>query len=242
MIRLYAHRGYSAKFPENSRPAFEAAFQHGAHGIEADLQKCSDGTCVILHDASLDRTTNIKGSLKNLAWNHVSKARLTGAPDEPVLKLEELLNLLPADKLLNLELKSETITPGDIDSILAAISRKRSPANTMISSFDHDLLPKFRKAGFETGALLGEQHSSRGIARLLLDLLRVRPSHVNAPIQTFEKLKPDHARLFFQGLKTAGLKLAFWTINREEDFHKIRPFADAVISDHVEDALVWIRR
>jgi glycerophosphoryl diester phosphodiesterase len=241
MIRLYAHRGYSARYPENSRAAFEAAFRAGAHGIEADLQRCADGTFVVLHDSSLDRTTSLRGSLKELAWEHVCQARLAKAPTESVLTLDELLALLPADKYLNLELKSETIRKADVDAILSAILRTRGTRNTMISSFDHELLPKFRKAGFETGALLGEEHSSRGIARLVLDLIRIRPSHVNAPIQTFEKLSPKRAILFFRTLKAAGLKLAFWTINREEDWHRVRPFADALISDEVEAALLWLK-
>lgn len=241
MIRLYAHRGYSAKLPENSRPAFEAALKMGAHGVEADLQQCADGTFIILHDPTLDRTTSLRGSVKDLPWEKIKQARLAHAPTEPLLKLGDLLALLPADKCLNLELKADTITKKDIDRILGEIRDTRGCLNTMISSFDHDLLPKFRKAGFETGALLGEEHSKRGIGRLALDLLKLRPSHVNAPIQAFERLTHKRAALFFRALKVAGLKLAFWTVNSEEDWMKVRPFADAVISDEIEAALRWIK-
>lgn len=240
MTVFYAHRGFSSRYPENTRASFEAAFKAGADGIEADLQKCADGTFVILHDPTLDRTTDRKGSLKDLTWDQVKDARIQGT--ETILTLEDLLALMPADKLLNLELKSETITRADVDSVLKIILYTRGRANTMISSFSHNLLPPFRKEGFKTGALLGEEHSQRGVPRLLLDLALTRPSHVNAPIQSFEKLSQKKADLFFRGLKTLGLKLAFWTINRDEDFLKVRPYADALIGDDVEAGLRWLRR
>ncbi len=239
-MRLYAHRGYSSLFPENTLPAFEAAFRHGADGIEADLQKCADGVFVIFHDADLGRLTQLKGSLKNLGWPAVKEARVRGG--EGILTLPELLAMIPPGRLLNLELKSDTVTKSDIPEILELLLGMRGPSQTMISSFDHWLLPPFREAGFETGALLGDHHASRGVARLLLDLARVKPAFVNAPVQTFEKLGTLQARLFFRALKLSRLKLAFWTINTDAEFSLVCPYADAIIGDDVERALGWLGR
>jgi glycerophosphoryl diester phosphodiesterase len=239
-MRLYAHRGYSALFPENTRPAFEAAFRHGADGIEADLQKCADGVFVVFHDTELARMTGIQGSLKHLSWNRMKDARVSGS--EPILTLVELLSLIPPGRLLNLELKSDTISMPDLPGILEVLQGMRGPSSTMISSFDHELLPAFREAGYETGALIGDAHAKRGLGRLVLDLARIRPRFVNAPVQTFERLGDFKAALFFRALKATGLKLAFWTINTDAEFEKVRPYADAVIGDDVERALRWLGR
>ncbi|HUP57299.1 MAG TPA: glycerophosphodiester phosphodiesterase family protein, partial [Bdellovibrionota bacterium] len=195
---------------------------------------------VIFHDAELGRMTDLQGSLKQLGWERVKNARVRG--QEPILTLVELLAMIPPGRLLNLELKSDTVSKPDLPEILEVLQGMRGPSTTMISSFDHELLPAFREAGYETGALIGDAHAKRGLAHLVLDLARIRPRFVNAPVQTFERLGAFKAALFFRALKAAGLKLAFWTINTDADFEKVRPYADAVIGDDVERALRWLGR
>ena len=60
-----AHRGYSGKFDENTMLAFKKAIEYGADGIETDVQLSKDGVPVIMHDETLDRTTDGIGFLKN---------------------------------------------------------------------------------------------------------------------------------------------------------------------------------
>jgi glycerophosphoryl diester phosphodiesterase len=217
MILLYAHRGYSARFPENTRASFEAAFAHGADGIEADLQKAPDGSLIIVHDPPKER-----------------------APTAPLL--DELLALLPADRLLNLEIKGDTVTRDDLPRVIEKLLSARGTHGVVISSFVHSFLPAFRRAGFETAALLGDEHAKDGMFRLLLGLLLARPRWINPPIQIFERLGDSRARAFLALLRSSGRKLAFWTVNRREDWERVRPFADALISDEVEQALGWLGR
>lgn len=63
-VTYIAHRGYSAAAPENTIPALVQAFQHGAHGVEIDVQMTGDGYAVVIHDYSLNRTTNGIGFVK----------------------------------------------------------------------------------------------------------------------------------------------------------------------------------
>lgn len=62
-IEIIAHRGFSAIAPENTLAAFSAAIQHGADSIELDIQLSADGVPVVIHDATLDRTTGTAGNV-----------------------------------------------------------------------------------------------------------------------------------------------------------------------------------
>ena len=64
-MRVFAHRGYSGKYPENTMLAFREAEKTGADGIELDVQLSKDGELVIIHDETLDRTTTGKGYVKD---------------------------------------------------------------------------------------------------------------------------------------------------------------------------------
>ena len=70
-----AHRGYSGKFDENTMIAFKKAVEYGADGIETDIQLSKDGVPVIMHDETLERTTNGCGFLKDYAFEELKKFR-----------------------------------------------------------------------------------------------------------------------------------------------------------------------
>lgn len=63
---VFAHRGASAHAPENTLAAFELALEQGAHGIELDVKLSADGEVVVIHDATVDRTTNGQGRVSQL--------------------------------------------------------------------------------------------------------------------------------------------------------------------------------
>ena len=63
MTKNFAHRGFSGKYPENTMLAFQKAVEIGADGIELDVQLTKDGEVVIIHDETIDRTTDGKAML-----------------------------------------------------------------------------------------------------------------------------------------------------------------------------------
>lgn len=64
-MKVYAHRGYSGRYPENTMPAFEMAYEAGCDGIELDVQLTKDGEVVIIHDETIDRTTDGCGYVRD---------------------------------------------------------------------------------------------------------------------------------------------------------------------------------
>ena len=107
---LCAHRGAMATHPENTIPAFHEALRLGAHMIEFDVQLTSDGALVLMHDATVDRTTNGHGKVSDLTLAEI-KALDAGSEMGPafagtrVPTFEEALAVFPKNVWLNCHLK-----------------------------------------------------------------------------------------------------------------------------------------
>ena len=72
MLKIQGHRGSSENYPENTMLAFAKAVEEGADGIECDVRKSSDGVLLVIHDATVDRTTDGTGTVSNLTWSYIS--------------------------------------------------------------------------------------------------------------------------------------------------------------------------
>ena len=144
---VWGHRGASGDWPENTIPAFRKALEAGAEGLEFDLQKTADGRFVVIHDDRLERTTDGRGRVGDTTL--AALKRLDAGRGESVPELGELLTVLSdfPGVTLNIELKEETLVPEDFDAINSALSDRSDTFRFHISSFRHDLLIPFARAG-----------------------------------------------------------------------------------------------
>jgi glycerophosphoryl diester phosphodiesterase len=110
----FAHRGQGPTrpgnpLPENSLPAFRAAIAQGADGLEMDAELTLDGRLILMHDDTVDRTTECSGCVSMLSFDTLRRCRLLdgdGQPtDEVPPTLDEVFQLEPTDILVNVELK-----------------------------------------------------------------------------------------------------------------------------------------
>lgn len=137
---VLAHRGASAYAPENTLAAFNLAFELGADGIELDVSLTRDGIPVVIHDDTVDRTTNGHGAVNQFtlaelqqldASNRIEKYR-----GEKIPTLEEVLRAVGKRGLINIEIKSTGLkTDGVEGAVLAAIENTGAP-RVLISSFN----------------------------------------------------------------------------------------------------------
>ena len=81
-----AHRGYSGKFDENTMIAFKKAIEYKADGIEIDVQLSKDNIPVIIHDETLDRTTNGSGYVKDYTLAELKSFKTKSVPKVQGLK------------------------------------------------------------------------------------------------------------------------------------------------------------
>jgi glycerophosphoryl diester phosphodiesterase len=142
---LYAHRGASAEAPENTLAAFRRALAVGADGIELDVHLSADGVPVVIHDETLERTTDGAGpvSAQSLAGLASLDAGGWFAPEfsgEGVPTLAEVLRLLAGRLRLNLEVKDARAGWAVLDLL-----RHFPQTDAVLSSFDHSLLARLRR-------------------------------------------------------------------------------------------------
>lgn len=140
----FAHRGASAVCPENTMAAFRKGLELGATGIETDVQMTKDGSLILIHDETLNRTTNGKGYVKDKTLAEILEVD-AGAWFDPAFKgehisvLEDLLDLLQGkDTILNIELKNGVVLyPGMEEKVIAAVREFNMSDRVILSSFNH---------------------------------------------------------------------------------------------------------
>jgi glycerophosphoryl diester phosphodiesterase len=149
---IIAHRGASVQAPENTMPAFRRAIELGADGIELDVHMSADGYLAVIHDETLDRTSNGKGlvkdrtlaELKSLDFGSWFSGDFKG---EKIPELEEVLQLLSGwDGLLDIEIKNGPVFyPGIEKAVADALKKFKRVERTVISSFNHYSLVEIRR-------------------------------------------------------------------------------------------------
>jgi len=126
---ILGHRGAPRGAPENTLRAFRLALEEGADGVELDVQPSADGVPVVLHDDTLDRTTDASGDVAALPWERIAAARSGG---EPVPRLEEVVAwAAESGAFLNVELKR----PGAEAAAVELVARAGLRERTVFSSF-----------------------------------------------------------------------------------------------------------
>lgn len=143
MTDVWAHRGASAYAPENTLEAFRLAEQQGADGIELDVHLSADGELVVIHDETVDRTSDGTGAvsamtLESLRSLDFSNAR-PGFERVRIPTLVEVLELVePGRMLVNIELKTNLNFQPGIESRLAeTVAETGMGERVLISSFNH---------------------------------------------------------------------------------------------------------
>lgn len=163
--KIFAHRGVSGHFPENTMAAFQAALDAGADGIELDVQMAKDGTLVIIHDEKVDRTTCGTGYIKDMTFEEILKLDAGSwfadvNAGELIPDLEKLLQwavMKGNELLINIELKNDLIDyPGMEKMVIDLILKYGLEQRVIISSFNAESLRRVRElhATIQTGYLI----------------------------------------------------------------------------------------
>ncbi len=234
--KVIAHRGYSAIAPENTLAAFQAAIAAGADAIEFDVRLTRDGQPVIMHDATVDRTTNGRGAVAalTLAQIRALSANRRFAPrfaGERVPTLDEVLALARGRVMALAELKDPDRTR--LPRLLAdALVRHDMAQRTLVISFHAASLRRFRKEA--PGVPIG---------RLALPYAppgrRALQVHADAALGFFGALDRRTVRT----AQAAGLEVYGWTVNDPLALARIAGLGvDGIISDDVAAARAAVTR
>ena len=220
---IVAHRGDSANAPENTLASFRLALANGADGIELDVMFSADQKLVVIHDDTLDRTTNghgLVGATPSDAIRELDAGSRFGEKfkGEPVPLLDEVFAEFGGKFLINVELKNYK-TPKDQlpDFVVALIKKHGLSESVMLSSFNGRNLPRAKTLAPEirTGLLT------------LPGILGLPMRGVLGRRYAADDLHPFHrdvsARLV-QSRHNLGQRVNVWTVDEPEDLRRMQSF------------------
>lgn len=153
MIRIWAHRGCSTRYPENTLSAFREACRYDIAGIELDIQLTADGTLVVIHDERVDRTTDGRGMVKDFTLEQLRRLRIAGHDGwtEQIPTMEEVFDLLaPVCRergvLINIELKNSNVPYAGMEEKILALAAEKGLTDYIIySSFHPDSIRRLKQ-------------------------------------------------------------------------------------------------
>ncbi len=237
----FGHRGARGHAPENTLLAFDLAFDLGAEGIECDAQLSADGRVVIIHDSTVNRTTNGRGAVSKITFEALRALEAGQGIRSPqrIPTLEETLALvLRRGGLLNLELKADTDAEAiavaeAVASTLDALPPDNSQrASLLFSSFNLPAVARIRElAPWARVAALYGGRKWTGAAMIEAALqLGVEAIHPHPRILTEEIVRLAHE---------AGLQVNVWTANRLGVIRQLIAWGvDGLFSDYPERVVI----
>ncbi len=247
---VIGHRGNRAFAPENTVASLSEAVALGVDAVEFDLRVSGDGVLVVMHDATLDRTTNGTGAVASRSVSDLRQldagANFTrdGGRTFPwrgrgasIPTFDEVVESLPSETPCILELK----TPAATELARCAVRRHAIAHRVIVAGFDAAATRPLRGAGFALGA------STPEVAKLLLPALLGR----KAEHPSFEALCipprwhgiPIPIAALVRALRGSGAVTHVWTVNEPD--HAMRLWRDGVqgiISDNPEIMLIARQR
>lgn len=203
-IVLWAHRGASALAPENTMAAFTLAEAIGADGIELDVHLSRDGVPVVLHDETVDRTTDGRGRVASLSLDQLRQLDAGSWFDadfagEKIPTLDEVLSWAGARLRINIEIKSAAAGRAVLQSL-----SEHPQARVLVSSFDHPLLAGLRRQSPELslGFLCDTRFWRRSLQRAIA-----------AGAESFHPEARFCSRPLVEASHRHGLKVYPWTVD-----------------------------
>ncbi|MFT3706750.1 MAG: glycerophosphodiester phosphodiesterase family protein [Archangium sp.] len=218
-MRLLAHRGASADFPENTLEAFQGAVEQGADGVELDVIRCGSGELVVCHDEWLDRLAGLHWDVRETPWRKLKRldvgSRLGFAPARIPL-LDEVFDALPASMAINVELKC--ITTDDRGLSLAVAQRiheRRLDERVFLSSFNPYCLVRVARAypHLKRGFLIDPDLPWVPQAWFWLPITALTSVHPHFSQVTAERANRWHRR---------GWSMAVWTVDDLVEARRLR--------------------
>ena len=234
MSLIFGHRGASGHAPENTLEAFRLALEMGADGFELDVHLSLDGELVVIHDETLDRTTDGTGYVRDLPLAKLKELdasnQIPGFHGVRIPTLGEVFELVRGTGcLVNVEIKTdECFYPGIEEKCLALAKEMGVEDQVIYSSFNHYTLLKLRqlKQDVKTGMLFGDIMVDPWAYARQLQVDYLHPMKLNI-----------YTPGFAEGAKAAGYGINMWTINDSGDISECLKHDVGIITNYPDRAV-----
>ena len=234
--QIWAHRGASAYAPENTMPAFEEAVRMGAHGLELDVHLSRDGELVVIHDETVDRTSNGTGKIADLSLTELKKLDFSNGflayNNNRIPTLSEVYEFIrPTKLMLNVEIKCDVVMYWGIwDKLISLEHEAQMQGRILYSSFNHTVLPYIR--ALDAGSKIGLLYS--GVPKDPIQDAKVLAANAIHPHYLAVLLQPE----LIKACKDAGIAIHTWTVDDPAAISAlIKADVEAVITNRPDIAI-----
>lgn len=241
---VIAHQGGNHLRPDNTMRAFRHAVELGVDALEMDVHATRDGTLVVIHDETVDRTTNGNGRVVDLsleeireldaAYNWPHHLETTERPYRgqgiTIPTLEEVLREFP-DMPMTIEIKQAS--PSIVEPFGRLLQQYDREQNTVVASFHADVMREFRALfpEFATSGVQPEIMTFFILKTLLMGQLYPPPMEAFQVPERFGALRVITPR-FVRSAQRRGLQVHVWTVNDSESMERILAHGvDGIITD-----------
>ncbi len=228
---IFAHRGASAHAPENTIAAFELAIAQQADAVELDVKLSADGRVIVIHDSTVDRTTNGHGKVEDMTLAELKSLdagsfRGKEFAGEKIPTLDEVFESVGNRIFINIELKNHKRHGEDlVQDVCMLVKKHQMQKCVMFSSFfpdalykAHSYLPNVPRGLLALNGVLGVWARSFGFSFGKYDAL-----HPNLQSTTPEEVVRVHR------LKR---RVHVYTVNKEEDMRRLFKWGvDGIFTD-----------
>ncbi len=221
---LIGHRGASGSFPENTMLAFRQALREGADSVEFDVRLTADGVPVVIHDATLDRTTDGQGQVAELPLAAIRE--FDAGRGERIPTLAQVLEELAPTPVI-VEIKEVEAAPAPAPAVTAVIHAAGAGDRVVVGAFGGRSLVAVRKGGLKTTA-------TRWEAGMHWFASRVGHAHHAgrydgfAVSEYYGRLKVVDRR-FLRSARSLGKPVHVWTVDEVSDARRLRAMGVAGI-------------
>lgn len=232
---VIAHRGASAYQPENTLAAFALAIEQGAQMIELDLHLSRDNQVVVIHDETLDHTTNLTGRVDQMTLAEIKQA--DAGNGERVPTLDETLDLTIGKLRLYLEIKDAKAAA----ETLRIIRARRCQDDVMLASFDIELIRRLGEEvrDIELGVILGNE-TLNPIVRWREAFPWIALRRINYQVLCMQ-VELCYGYLARQ-TKASGKRLYVWTADEDAQFAKmIERDVDGIVTNKPDRLIEFLK-
>jgi len=253
-VMVFAHRGGGGLIPENTLEAFQYSARMGVDVLELDIRNTADGTLVVMHDASVDRTTDGRGQVHELTLETVKKFDVgylfspDGGQTFPfrgkkitIPTLQEIFAALP-EMTFNIEPKQHT--PSIIKSLCVLVRERKMIDKVIVGSFNQTTLDDFRSECPEAATSASPSEVSKFLA---LSKTGLGDSY-SPPMQALQVPRNIGglqivSKEFVENAHRRNLKVHVWTINETADMQRlIEMGVDGIMTDYPDKLLNLLNR
>jgi glycerophosphoryl diester phosphodiesterase len=229
---VFAHRGGSALKPENTIAAFDNGMAIGADGLELDVHLSADGRVVVHHDRALERTTTLRGPI---AARSAAELNAVGVPS-----LDEVLGRY-GDARIIIEMKMNTAALAE--AVVGAVRRAGAIDRVCLGSFGWRVLHAARRLEPRIATSAAREEVRWALYQSWLHWPLTRVAYGGYQVPELSGRTRVVSRRFVDAAHAAGLAVQVWTVDTDEDAHRLLDWGvDALITDRPDIIVPLVQR